>query len=234
MYDVFYTLDGHDDIAKLELEDGLVRHAAVELLSKRSFIRQIVVDVPRARSIDLGIPARPAGFDASVRITADREEDAHPDALADLVLDVANIVGTWTVANHETTELPKVWIGTATPGVKLMFLFNRAAGIDITSYDTWLQDAIASCESRLHDAGVRYFSPLTASEHGDDFDTIAEFSFVSEDALDDAIEERALSPLVGSELLDPDSVRIQATIEHRLLPNKNAWPVLDDETKTES
>ena len=234
MHDAFYALAAHEDIAKLELEDGLLRQAAVELLSKRSSIRQIVVDLTRARSIDLGVPARPADFDASVRITADSEEDAHPDALADLVLDVASIVGTWTVANHETTELPKVWIGTATPGVKLMFLFNRAAGIDITSYDTWLQDAIASCESRLHDAGVRYFSPLTAFQHGDDFDTIAEFSFVSEEALDDAIDDRAFSPLVGSELLDPDSVRLRPTIEHRLLPNKNAWPVPDDATKPES
>ena len=108
MHDAFYALAAHEDIAKLELEDGLLRHAAVELLSKRSSIRQIVVDLTRARSIDLGVPARPADFDASVRITADSEEDAHPDALADLVLDVASIVGTWTVANHETTELPGV------------------------------------------------------------------------------------------------------------------------------
>jgi len=234
MYDGFYALAAHNDIAKFELEDGLVRGAAVELLSRRSSIRQIVVDLPRARSVDLGISSRPAGFDASMRITAESEDDAHPAVLADLVLDVANIVGTWSVANHETSELPKVWIGTATPGAKLMFLFNRAAGIDITSYDTWLQDAIASCDSRLDGVGVSYFSPLTAFQQGDDFDTIAEFSFTTEDALDAAIEDRALSPLLGSELLDPDSVRVRVTVEHRLVPNENAWTVLDDAKNAES
>lgn len=234
MYDAFYALAGHGDIARLELEDGLVRGAAVELLSRRSSIRQIVVDLPRARSVDLGVSSRPAGFDASMRITAEREADAHPDVLADLVLDVASVVGTWSLANHESSELPKEWIGTATPGAKLMFLFNRAAGIDITSYDTWLQDAIASCQSRLDGAGVSYFSPLTAFQHGDDFDTMAEFSFATEDALDAAIEDRALSPLLGSELLDPDSVRIRPTVEHRLVPNENTWTVLDDATNAES
>ena len=112
---------------------------------------------------------------------------------------------------------------TATPGITLTVLFSRAPGIDRNSYDGWLRSAMMSCVERLDDVAVRQLNPLSAVLPGDDFDTMLEFSFPSASALDQALADHAFTPVVGSELLDPESIRSQSSVEHRLVPNENTW-----------
>jgi hypothetical protein len=223
MHTVVYALAQHDDIAKFELEDGLVRRAAVELLAAPSSISSIVVHIPRAEEVRFDVATRPPGYDALLEISAGDERDTKPKEFDELTVDVALPIGAWSVSTVQIADRSDSWIGTATPGITLTILFTRAPGIDRNSYDGWLRDALKSCVERLDDVAVRQLSPLTALLPGDDFETMLEFSFPSASALAQAVADQAFTPVIGSELLDPTSIRSQSSVKHRLVPNENAW-----------
>lgn len=223
MHTAVYALAQHDDIAKFELEDGLVRQAAVSLLAAPSSIRSIAIHVPKAHEVSVGLGSRPAGYDALIEITAGEEHDTRPKEFDNLIFDVARPIGAWSVSTTQIAERSDEWIGTATPGITLTLLFSRAPGIDLNSYDGWLRDALMSCVERLDDCAVRMLSPSTVLLPGDEFETMLEFSFPTTSALEQAIADHAFAPVIGSELLDVGSIRSQSSVEHRLVPNENAW-----------
>lgn len=223
---LLYALVQHDDIAKFELEDGLVREAAASLLAQPSTISDIAIDTLTSATFDDRLPAGTGtsarGFDALLRITASDENDARPTELDDLVATVARVVGRWPVASREIASRGDSWLGTSTPGVKLNLLLSRGPGIDLSSYDGWLRDETQSTAEALDRVGVRSISPIDGTEFPS-FDTLLEFSFPSQELVNSSLDGGSLSGIVGSELLDPAQLRMFATSEHILKPNENAW-----------
>lgn len=227
MHHAFYALVRHDDVEKFELEDGLVRHAGKALLAEPSSLKQVALDIRRAATDALGLGIGPTKFEASIRLTASEEFDVRPAALPELVADVARIVGAFTITTHELADLGTSWLGTATPGTKLSYFLECSPGIDRSDHDRWIDDAMQSCLERMDGVAVRHHRPISELSPGIAFDTIAEFTFPTEASLLSAAETHALTPLIGSELLDSASTRVLASVEHRLVPNQNAWDIRD-------
>lgn len=223
MNTVVYALSAHFDIAKFELEDGLVRQAAASLLAAPSTIAQITVDIATAGVVDVDTPHSAPSFDAMLRIAADSMSDAQPPDLAELVADVVGVVGAWTVETSVLAERDDHWIGSSTPGVKLVAFLTSGPGIDRGSYDGWLRDAAMTCAAELDGVGVALVSPNDPLVGVERFDTILELSFPGRAELEKALAEKTLQPILGSELLDLGKTQLVTTAEHRLVPNENAW-----------
>lgn len=224
---VVYALAKHDDVAKFELEDGLARHTATELLSAPSSIAQIITNFPRAESPATGFEHRGADVDALFAISAEAESDAHPASFDGLIVDVARVVGAWTVTATEIAQRTDTWVGSATTGANLSVLFSRGPGIDQNSYDAWLRDVLMTAAESMDGTGISHFTTDGVLVGGDGFDTWIEFSFPSEDALTDAFERKLLAPLITSKLFDENSVRVFASVQHVHVPNENAWQVFE-------
>lgn len=223
MFTVTYAMVKHDDVAKFDLEDGLVREAAQSLLETPSTTEQIRIDLPREDEVPLGLAHRDPALDALVTIAAGSEEDARPANLADLVGDVARVAGAWSVQSLTIAEREDSWIGSATRGITVHLLCNRGAGIDQTSYDAWRRDALKTCADTLDGVGVREYTVDAVLVEGDGFDTHVEFSFPTEAELDEALAANVLSSVVDSELLEESSVRLFTATQQLLAPNENAW-----------
>lgn len=226
MHTLLYALAQHEDIAKFELEDGLVREAAASLLAHPSTISDITIDTLTSATFDDRLPegagTSPRGFDALLRITASDERDTRPNAFDELVMNVARVVGRWPVTTREITSRSDSWRGTSTPGVKLNLLLSRGPGIDLSSYEGWLLDEVQAAVERTGSVGVRSISPIQGGDPAS-FDTLLEFSLPSQELLTSTLDEGHLSGILESELLDPAQLRVFATSEHVLTPNENAW-----------
>lgn len=223
MNTVVYALSPHFDIAKFELEDGLVRQAAASLLAAPSTITQITVDIATAGVVDVDTPHSAPSFGAMLRIAADSMSDAQPTDLAELVADVVGVVAAWTVTTSVLAERDDHWIGSSTPGVKLVAFLTGGPGIDSGSYDGWLRDAAMTVATELDGVGVALLSPNDPLIGDERFDTILELSFPGQAELEKALAEDTLQPILGSELLDLGKTQLVTTAEHRLVPNENAW-----------
>ncbi len=223
MHTVVYALLPHSDIAKFEIEDGLVRGAATELLAAPSSISRVSVDIATAGVVDFDSPHETPSFDALFRITAESMSEARPAHLDDLVAEVAGVVGAWTVSTVTVAERDDEWIGVATPGVKLVALLTSGPGIDRGSYDGWLRDALMTCADDLDGVGVAYHTPGETLVGTTGFDSMVEFSFPTQDGLEQALETHTLQSILGSELLDSDETQAFTAVEHLLTPNENAW-----------
>lgn len=223
MFTVTHAMVKHDDVAKFDLEDGLAREAAMALLESPSTIEEIRIDLPREDVLELGREHRSVGFDALVTITAGSEQDARAGSLDDLVVDVAQVGGAWSVVTTNIAEREDTWVGSATRGLTVHLLCNRGAGIDQSSYDAWRRDALKTFADTVDGIGVREDSTDAVLVDGDGFDTHVEFSFPTDAHLDEAIASNALSAIVDSELLEEGSVRVFAATQHVHVPNENAW-----------
>jgi hypothetical protein len=223
MHHAFYALAAHVDIDKFELEDGVVRRASRELLLEESTISRVLVDIPTERPLSLDIETHVPEWDVSLIITAESSEQSAPHNFAELIIDVASVIGQRAVSTIEVSELSSSWIGSATPGPKISFLLNRSAGVDAGSYDGWLRDALNDCIAKVDDVGCRAFAPLRKNEVDAGFDTIASFWFPSVEALESAVGEHVFNPLLTSHLVDNDAIRAMSSVEHRLTPNPNTW-----------
>lgn len=223
MHTVVYALAKHEDVAKFELEDGLVRHAATELLARPSSIDRVVVTLPKAERHEVGADHRPPSHDALLRIAAGEPADARPATLDSLIVEVAGVVGGWSVESTSIADRPDSWVGTATRGVTFSLMFGAGPGIDKSSYDGWLRDALMTCSDELDGVGIQQHSLVESFVDGDGFDTILEFSFPTEHSLESALNSASVQAIIGSELLDAQSLRAFAAVEHIHTPNENAW-----------
>lgn len=227
MHHAFYALTAHVDVAKFELEDGIIRVAGASILRHESSISRILVDVPMERRLVLDVPTVKPGWDAIVIISANMPPDCLREDLAPLVLDVATVGPPIMVSVVDVLDVPEPWIGSATPGPKVSLVLRRSAGVDMKSYDLWLHEAVEDCASRIDRGGCRAITPKRDDDRDARFDTIASFWFPTEEALTDALAAQALAPLTSSHLIDAATIGTMSSTEHRLTPNPNAWKMPD-------
>jgi len=227
MHTVVYALVPHSDIAKFEVEDGLARGAATNLVSAPTSISQVAVDLATAGTVDLDSTYTAPAFGALMRISAESSSDAHPGDIDDLVGEVASVVGAWAVTSSVIADRADSWVGSATPGVKLIGLLTSAPGIDAKSFDGWVRDAVATCSSELSGVGVRLHTPQEALIGASTFDNIVELSFSTHEQLEGALATHGVRQLLQSELLNADTTQVFTAVEHLLTPNENAWELHD-------
>ncbi len=223
MHTVAFALLSHSDIAKFELEDGLARGAATKLLASPSTISRVSVDIATAGVINFDPPHGAPPFDALFRITAASMSEAQPSNLDKLIADVATVVGSWTISTVTVAEREDQWIGSATPGVKLVAFLVSGPGIDSGSYSGWLRDALMTCADDLDGVGVTHIIPEETLSGATQFSSMIEFSFPTQDGLAQALAAHTLQPILESELLDSDKTQMFSAVEHLLTPNENAW-----------
>lgn len=222
MHHHLFTLRSHSDIAKFELEDGVVRTAAAGLLADESTISQLLVDMSTERTLALTAEVHTPQWESSVIISSADEGDADADVLAELVVDVATVIDHWPVMLIEISDLDGTWVGSATPGPKVSFVVRRSSGIDSASFNGWLRDTLSDALAKSPGIGARAIAPLDTDGQAPR-DSILSFWFPDEAALNDAVTNQLFASLLGAELIDADSIRSWSTVEHRLTPNPNAW-----------
>ncbi len=222
MHNHLFTLRSHSDIAKFELEDGVVRTAAASLLAEESTIRHILVDVSTERTLALMAEVHTPQWESSVLVSCADEGDADADVLGELVVDVASIIDHWPVLMIEVSDLDSSWVGSATPGPKVSFVVRRSSGIDSASFNGWLRDTLSDALAKSPGIGARSLAPLD-TDGQPSRDSILSFWFPNEAALNDAVSKQLFAPLLSAELIEADSIRLWSTVEHRLTPNPNAW-----------
>lgn len=226
MEHAFFALAAHSDVAKLELEDGIVRGAASAILRDQSTIARIVVDVPTERSRQLSVETLATSWDAVMIISAEDPADCVPPNVDELLVDVATVSGQWNVTISELRDIEKDWVGAVTPGQKVSFVLQRSAGVDPASFDGWLSAAGQDCAERMDDGGCRVATPSRGT--GDaPFDSVISFWFPTEQAFDDAIDSQLFASILTSHLVDNGSIQALWSVEHRRLPNPNAWEMPD-------
>ena len=222
-----FTLAAHSDVAKFELEDGVVRSASGAILRNESTITRLLIDVPTERTLQFSVDTLTPEWDATLLISAGSAEDCIPVDADELLVDTAVITGRWDVTVVELRDIDKDWIGTATPGSKISFVLTRSAGVDSAGFDGWLSGAATDLAERMDDGGARIITPVRGSANAAPFDAIASFWFASEDGLAEAIESQLFASILASHLVDDGSVRAKPSVEHRRQPNPNAWEMPD-------
>lgn len=222
MHHHLFTLRSHSDIAKFELEDGVVRSAAAGLLAEESTISQLLVDMSTERTLALMSDVRTPQWESCVIVSSTDEGDADADVLSELVVDVAMVIDHWPVMLIEVSDLDGSWVGSATPGPKVSFVVRRSSGIDSASFNGWMRDTLSDALAKSPGIGARAIAPLDADGEAPR-DSILSFWFPDEAALNDAVTNQLFASLLGAELIDADSIRSWSTVEHRLTPNPNAW-----------
>ncbi len=223
MHNHLFTLRSHSDIAKFELEDGVVRSAAASLLADESTIRHLLIDMSTERTLALMSEVRTPQWESSVLISSTDEGDADANVLGDLVVDVASIIDHWPVMTIEVSDLEGSWVGSATPGPKVSFVVRRSSGIDSASFNAWLRDTLSDALAKSPGMGARALAPLDTDDQAAPRDSILSFWFRNEAALNDAVSNQLFAQLLSAELIEADSIRLWSTVEHRLTPNPNAW-----------
>ena len=221
-----FTLAAHSDVAKFELEDGVIRVAGSEILRNESTITRLLIDVPTERTTQFSVDTLAADWDAMMVISAGSATDSRPENADTLVAESAIISGEWDVTVVELRDIDKEWVGTATPGSKVSLILTRSAGIDPASFDDWLHSAVLDLSDRMDNGGSRIVTP-TRRDGDAPFDAIASFWFPSEDDLDAAVDAQLFASILASHLVDEGSVRAMSTVEHRRQPNPNAWAMPD-------
>ena len=221
-----FTLAAHSDVAKFELEDGVIRVAGSEILRNESTITRLLIDVPTERTTQFSVDTLAADWDAMMVISADSATDSRPENAEALVAESAIISGQWDVTVVELRDIDEEWVGTATPGSKVSFILTRGAGIDPASFDDWLTSAMRDLADRMDNGGSRIVTPIRSAGNAP-FDAIASFWFPSEDDLGAAVDGQLFASILASHLVDEGSVRAMSTVEHRRQPNPNAWAMPD-------
>ncbi len=223
MHATYFEIVPHDDIARLDLEDGLIRNAAAALIANASTIDEIIVDVPRQRSIELGASGADSASAPAMCIVAAELADTKPD-LDDLLVEVATVSTSWPATISTLLEVDQDWPGPVTPGVKLRLSASAAPGIDGASFATWITDSLHRCADRCEDLlAVTALQPASDDDGPDALSVIGTLSFRDDAALDAALSSAAFAPFAESEMIAPESLRAAAVSEHRIRPNPNTW-----------
>ena len=223
MPEFLHGLNRHPDATRFEVEDGLVRHAAASLLAEKTTITSIIVDVEAHERIRPGAtsesihPAR--AFDAFITVSGTGDEVSTPN-LADLVSEVAVIGASWKTSSTEISELQNPWVGAATPGPKITAFFRPASSVSSPEYRSGVEELATMVSSSLSDAGSRV---IHLEDGAAPFATAMSFWFVNASSADDAFGAVLVEQLSDSSLVDSSSLVFVEAIEHRIVPNPNAW-----------
>ncbi len=223
MHHVLYCLTSHPDVTRFEVEDGVVRQAAAELLSEETTIDTI--------AIDLGIFVREgaaetpaAGYDVLVSISGGTAEDVSPSEFAELVAEVAVVSSSTPISIDELSQLEKEWVGTTTPGPKVTAHFNPAAS-DSADYRDQIEALARSVVASIGNVGCRVVHSTPTD--GWPFATSLGYWFANNAEAKEAFERDAFDLLSSSSLIAPNSFVLTESIEHRIAPNPNTWTTND-------
>jgi|GEM_PF-2644244 len=221
-----FTLAAHADVAKFELEDGVIRVAGGEILRNESTITRLLIDVPTERTTQFSVETFASDWDAMLLISAESTADSRPENADVLLAESAVISGKYDVTVLELRDIDKEWVGTATPGSKVSFILTCSAGVDSASFDDWLMSATSDLADQNDDGGARIITPVR-SANDPPFDAILSFWFSTQDDLDAAVEEQRFGSILASHLVETGSTRAMSSVEHRRQPNPNAWTMPD-------
>lgn len=214
-----YALMSHPDVTRFEVEDGVVRHAAAELVSEETTIDNIMIDL--GVQVRRGNPEHPvAALDTVLSISGATEADVTPPGLADLIVDVAVVAATVPLEIVEVSQLEKSWIGTMTPGPKITAYWNPATA-DSPAYRSSVEELAATVASALGDVGCR----VSFGERSDDWPVTTSISywFANPGAAGDALAGDVFDALDNPDLVAPESFLLVEAVEHRVIPNPNNW-----------
>lgn len=223
MHHHLFTLKPHSDVAKFEFEDGVIRHAAAELLANESTIRNLLVDIATERALALNDSIRSPEWEASLLIGSDTIDDISVDRILELTADVASLVHHQPATLIDVSDLETTWVGSATPGAKVSFALRSASGIDTASFAAWMRDALDDAVTKSPGIGCRAIAPIQEAVAGSPNEAILSFWFTDEASLNSAVADQLFNPILGAELVEPGSIRTWSAVEHRLAPNPNAW-----------
>lgn len=220
MHHQLFTLRPHGDVNKFEVEDGAIRGAVATLLSERSSITDVLVDIPRVLEKTQDAFDVPGADDAVlIAISAEEEIDAQPD-MSKLSENFATVATQGEVDRIEVVERDRSWPGTATPGTAVRFRANSAPGIDTPSLTNWVKEVLLQCAEKLPDVGIRTMMATGTS----DLTTVnISLSFPPGADPADTLTSRALKPFLDSELLDTGSLTVNMITEHWIFPNPQTW-----------
>ncbi len=219
MHHQLYTLRPHGDTNKFEVEDGVIRGAVATLLSVRSSISEVLVDIPRDLGAEDAFGISGAVDGVLIAISAEMDIDAQPDMSA-LSERFATVDTFGEVERIEIAEREKTWPGTATPGTAVRLRAEGGPGVDLPSLTNWVREGLSSCAQKLPGVGIR---AMVAGEGSALTAVNISLSFpLGEDPADN-LTSRALKPLLESELLDPESLTANMITEHRIFPNPQTW-----------
>lgn len=218
MTERLFALNSHLDMTRFEVEDGLLRNAAADLLSNESAIETITIDIGLQRLPEsVGEPL--GTIDSLFLIKASNPDDATPAHFEELVASTASVAGSWTVETIPVTRLKKSWSGTATPGPKLNAFFRTDKTGD-TSRER-IVDVTGTIAADLGDVGSRVTFVSAGQEAP--FESAISLWFADVASAKDALAGPAYTTFFNSSLVDRESLGLYRTTEHVLTANPNIW-----------
>lgn len=215
MHHRVYGLTSHADLTRFEVEDGLLRHTAPELLKAETSITAVTLDVAIADHA-----GQISDYDNQITISASDEADAAPTNLVELVSEVAIVKASAWFTITEVAELSTTWVGSATPGPKVTLHFDPASE-NSGSYRGDVEELAGTVAKSLGDVGSRVLHAGAAGRWPRS--TAISFWFPNRDAAKDAFDGDGFAGLTTSSLINNETLVIVQAVEHRVLPNPNTW-----------
>lgn len=218
MHHWLHTLTPHGDINKFEIEDGVIRQAVATLLSERSSITEVTVDIPRDAS-DQSLDVDRAEDNVLIAVSAEEAIDANRD-ISELVSDFATIRRSGSVDRLEIAARERSWPGTATPGTAVRLRAELARDIDTPSLTSWLEEALEQCAVKLPSVGIE-----AMVGRGEDALTSVNVSLTFPKGEDPTttLSAREFTDFFEGEVLDPATLTADLFTEHRIAPNPQTW-----------
>ena len=205
---VLVTLRAHGDLTRLELEDGLLRGDLPGRLDVESGLIGVDVDLRAEDQTALGDDGTGPSAVLTISGTADLPTI---DEIAELVADVAVVVGAYSVHTTEFGQLDEEWVGRATPGSKLIRFLNGSGS------EPAVESALDELGERLSN-GVRH-RVLEELIPSPPLDAVVTTRFPNADDLEAALENEGDTP---SEVESVTSGRL-LVFEHRFRADPNHW-----------
>ena len=191
------------------------------MLAEESDLVQITVDVCTERPAGLPVAAEPVEWDASIVVSSASAIDIDSTEVDDLLVDSAMVSGRWNASVFEIADLAESWPGTATPAKKVSFVLEPANGTAHATFETWLENDLQEATQRSADpVGARAIVPVNGST---DQPTVVSYWFPTNAVLEGWVRDGLFDSLVESALVERSSIRTYMSVEHRLVPNPNAW-----------
>ncbi|MGI9605936.1 MAG: hypothetical protein ACR2P0_07325 [Acidimicrobiales bacterium] len=212
------SMRAHLDLAKFDLEDGVRRRIAVELLASEPSISRIVVDI-RAESQDLIEGTVRSGVDSLVWLDAEDAQTLDPVEVSPRLDEVAAHIEGWWVDSTEVRDLEREWVGVSTPGVKVVFFLRRVD--DANDFESWLADATQTAASRMVAGGASFHRVLAEYVPSSPVDALVAFWFPTEARLVEAEAHGVFDAIVSDRHVDSEAADRLVVFEHRLHPNEN-------------
>ena len=219
MRHVVTLLRAHADLTKLEFEDGLLRGIIPARLGVESSLFGIDVDLRAESQSSFGAAAVSGAPDAVLTLSALDEAGPTAEEIEDMVGEVASPTAFYVTESSVTGEDAPSWVGTATPGTKLM-VFVRQLSADAETAAAWLDSATAEIGRLVEPGHIRVHRVVDSSASSPSLDAILTVRFPTADDIT-AAEEAGLTALLDAD--DADTSSRLLAFEHRFSADPNHW-----------